>query len=78
MSDNHTQVMQALGRIEQKIDSHLQDDDKVHQRHDNILTTLVERQGKTEKTMARHRGIGIGVAGVFSVLLAVIKLDYWR
>jgi hypothetical protein len=70
--------MESLGRIEQKIDSHLQDDDRVHARTDKVLTHLVEQQQATSNRLARYRGVGIGAAGVFSILLAVIKLDYWR
>lgn len=71
-------IKTSQGRIEQKIDSHLDDDDRVHARQDKAITVLVEKQNVTEKTMARHRGIALGVTGVFSVLLAIIKLDYWR
>lgn len=73
MSDQHSEIMQALGRIEQKIDGHVHQDEEVHERQERAVNDLFSKVNTVEKTQARHRGIALGAMGVFSSLLAFIK-----
>ena len=73
--DNHNQIMQALGRIEQKIDSHLEDDDRVHDRQDGAISDLTTASQNNRAAIAKVRGVGAGVSGLFVIVLAALGLD---
>jgi hypothetical protein len=71
--ENEQRLFTTLGRIEQKIDSHLTEDADVHQRHDRAINDTIGRVTTVEKTQARHRGIAMGITGVFASVLALFK-----
>ena len=71
-------LFSTLGRIEQKIDSHLTDDDAVHARQDRELSELETRVVGTERAITRAKGWGAGVGTVMMGLLALLGLDTWK
>jgi hypothetical protein len=72
--DQEITLLTTLARVDETT-SHIKE--RVAEHHEDIKS-LENRTNATGKTLVRHRGIGIGVAGVFSALLAVVKLDIWR
>jgi hypothetical protein len=72
-------LFSTLGRIEQKIDSHLEDDAAVHRRHENELNNLDLRVGDNEKAVVRAKGWTAGVGSVMAMVLAVLGIEqFWR
>ena len=47
-------------------------------RHEGSINTLYSKVNATEKTLSRHKGIGVGVVGVFTALVAALKMDFWQ
>jgi len=76
MSDDQAErLFGTLGRIEQKLDSHLEDDEVVHRRHEGTLSDHATAIHKNATTLARLRGIGVGVGGVVTLALGALGLD---
>lgn len=72
-------LFSTLGRIEQKIDSHLADDAAVHRRHETELNDLDLRVGANEKQIARAKGWGAGVGSVMAAVIALLGAEqFWR
>lgn len=72
--DQEITILTTLARVDETT-THIKA--RVSEHHDDIKE-LYSKTNATEKTLSRHRGIGIGIAGFFSAMLAVIKLDLWR
>lgn len=68
-------VMAALGRIEQKIDGHMEEDAVIHSRHEEALGTLYTKTNKNTSDISRIKGYGAGVTGVMAVVMSAIGLD---
>ena len=80
--DQTTQILTTLGdiresqgRIEQKIDSHLADDQAVHDRQDAALSGLNILTTNNSKSLARIKGWGSGAAAVCGALITLIGFD---
>jgi hypothetical protein len=74
-NEQFTHISTSLGRIEQKIDSHLEEDRIVHDRHNRAIeqNTLVGQANG--KQIARIKGIGTGAGTLMALLLSAIGLD---
>ncbi len=75
MLDTLGDIKSSQGRIEATVLAHLDDDIRVHQRVDDQLNTLTISNTKNATSIARLRGIGAGIGGVFTLLLAVLGLE---
>lgn len=76
MSTEHSQIMQALGRIEQKIDSHLVEDKEVHHRQDDAISTLYSKANEHDRFRARVKGASAAGGAIFTALLALVGIDW--
>ena len=81
-SEQYTHLMDTLGdiktsqgRIEATVIAHLDDDVRVHQKVDKQLSDLTSTANKNATSIARLRGIGVGIGGVFTLLLGAMGLD---
>ncbi len=72
--DQEVTVLTTLARI----DATTVSTKEVVDRHESSINSLYSKVNATERTLSRHRGIGIGVAGFFGALLAFLKLDFWQ
>lgn len=65
----------SQGRIEQQIADHLDEDRATHARHDAALAANVVKTNQNATGLARLRGIGAGIGGVFTLIIAFLGLD---
>ena len=70
-----TDIHKSQSRVEQKVDSHLIEDAATHARHEEGINQLYHKTNEHGKQIARIKGIGLGVSGLFSMLLAVLGLE---
>lgn len=68
-------LFSTLGRIEQKIESHVVNDEKVHNTQSGDIKSLYSKVNGVEKTQARHRGIALGFTGVIGTILGLLKYN---
>ena len=73
--DQSERLFGTLGRIEEKIDSHLRDDEAVHNRQDAAISTLYTKTNTNDKSIARIRGWGSGIATLGTVVISLLGLD---
>ncbi len=76
--DRHAAVMLMLGRIEQKIDSHLAEDTLIHASHQASLHAAHKRIDEHDRFRARVKGgtavLGAVAAIVSTAVMALPKL----
>ncbi len=68
-------IRASQGRIEAVMDSHLNDDIRVHQKMDDQLNTLTISSNKNATSIARLRGFGAGIGGVVTLVLGYLGID---
>ncbi len=73
--DNLSDIKASQQRIEQKIESHIDEDRSVHNKQDNALSELYTKTSRNTTSIARIKGIGAGIGGVFTFLLAIFGID---
>lgn len=73
--DRHADLMLMLGRIEQKIDSHLAADDLVHAAHTASLHAAHKRIDEHDKFRARVKG-GTAVLGALAAVVSTAVLAF--
>jgi hypothetical protein len=72
------EIREALGRIEQKVDGHQDDDRRIHARQDAAIDTLYSKTNDLDRSRSRMRG-GMSVLGIlFTGFLALIGLNIWE
>jgi hypothetical protein len=76
MSTEHSEIMQALGRIEQKIDGHDEEDKAIHAKQDRAIDTLFTKTNELNQFRARVRGGMTAIGGLFAAVLALIGIDW--
>ena len=75
LMDTLGDIKTSQGRIEATVIAHLDDDVRVHGRVDKQLSKLTDISQKNATSISRIRGIGAGIGGVFSIILAAMGLD---
>lgn len=75
LMDTLGDIKTSQGRIEATVVAHLEDDIRVHGRVDRAISEVAEKTNKNATSIARIRGIGAGVGGVFTLILAGLGLD---
>ena len=74
-----TKVFEALGRIEQKIDSHVEHADLVSRRHEAALNDLYTKNNEQAKRWAHLRGGAAAMSAFLTAAVAYLGLDrYWN
>jgi len=74
MSDQMTQIAGALGRIEQKIDGHMETAAGQFERQTVINRDLYEKYAVQDQFRSRVKGVSKGASGVTGVVALIIGI----
>lgn len=77
-AEQHAAIMLALGRIEQKIDSHLTEDTAVHKAHADAIAASHLRINRHDRYFARMKGGAAVIGGLAAIVsTAVLALPHF-
>lgn len=71
MSTEFAEILGALGRIEQKIDGHMEEDSRRFHAHGRSIDELFSKANEADKFQARAKGIAKGVSVVVCLIIGV-------
>jgi hypothetical protein len=70
------EIRESLGRIEQKVDGHLADDNRVHQRQDAALSNLYTKTNDLDRSRSKMRGGMTVISMLFAGFMALIGINW--